>query len=207
MHFAHPENGRTHAHRTPVTEVFLHPRTHVRPHIARVHARMHLRNSHHAKIQGIHIYKGTAIKNGELYDKSDAYFVCHIGSIGSSWSKKADESDGFEVRSRTVPNSLDPEWNAFFSFKGAQHWAQLSSLTNNGNEKGLEMTLRIYDEDVGKLDNYLGTVTVTLPKDGHQDVTVFPITEGKAQEYNSFWHDTMQTIIFFYNQDPLTHLL
>ena len=135
-----------------------------------------------SKIQGIHVYKGTAIKNEDLFDKSDVYFVCRIGSIGSSWSEKADESDGFEVRSTTVTNSLDPEWNAFFSLDWAQNWAQLSSLTNNGNEKGLEMTLRIYDEDIGKLDGHLGIVTVTLPKDGHQDAAAFPITKGKARE-------------------------
>ena len=135
-----------------------------------------------SKIQGIHVYKGTAIINGDLYNKSDAYFVCRIGSIGSSWSEKANESDGFEVRSTTVANSLDPEWNAVFSFDWAQNWAQLSSLTNNGNEKGLEMTLRIYDEDIGKMDDYLGIVTVTLPKDGHLDATAFPITRGKARE-------------------------
>ena len=124
----------------------------------------------------------------DLFSESDAYFVCRIGSIGSSWSEKADESDGFEVRSTTVTNSLDPEWNAVFSFNWAQNWAQLSSLTNNGNEKGLEMTLRIYDEDIGKLDNYLGIVTVTLPKDGHLDATALPITGGK---YIAFWHDTV----------------
>ena len=37
------KNTRTHAHRTPVLEVFLH--AHVRPHIARVRERTHLRNS------------------------------------------------------------------------------------------------------------------------------------------------------------------
>ena len=126
-----------------------------------------------SKIQGIHVYKGTAIKNDDLYDKSDAYFVCRIGSIGSSWSEKADESDGFEVRSTTVTNSLDPEWNAFFPFDLARNWVQLSSLISNGNEKELEMTLRIYDEDIGKLDGHLGIVTVTLPKDGHLDVCMY----------------------------------
>ena len=141
-----------------------------------------------SEIQGIHVYRGTALTSKDFLSESDAYFVCRIGSIGSSWSEKADESDGFEVRSTTVTNSLDPEWNAFFSLDWAQNWAQLSSLTNNGNEKGLEMTLRIYDEDIGKLDNYLGIVTVTLPKDGHLDATAFPITGGK---YIAFWHDTV----------------
>ena len=135
-----------------------------------------------SKIQGIHVYKGTAIKNDDLYDKSDAYFVCRIGSIGSSWSEKADESDGFEVRSTTVTNSLDPEWNAFFPFDLARNWVQLSSLISNGKEKELEMTLRIYDEDIGKLDGHLGIVTVTLPKDGHLDATAFPITKGKTRK-------------------------
>ena len=133
-----------------------------------------------SKIQGIHVYKGTAIINGDLYDKSDAYFVCRIGSIGSSWSEKGYESDGFQVRSKTVENSSDPEWNAFFSFNLSQDLGQLSSLTNEENEKGLELTLRLYDQDIG-VDDFLGIVTATIPKDGHQDATAFPITKGKAQ--------------------------
>ena len=118
----------------------------------------------------------------DFFSESDAFFVCRIGSIGSSWSEKAYESDGYEIRSQTVDNSSNPEWNAFFSFNLAKDLVQLSSLTNKGNEKRLEMTLRIYDEDIGKLDGYLGIVTVTLPKDGHLDATAFPITKGKARK-------------------------
>ena len=134
-----------------------------------------------SEIQGIHVYRGTAMSNEDFFGKSDLYFVCRIGSIGSSWSEKANESNGFQIRSTTVKNSLDPEWNAFFSFDWAQDWAQLCSLISNVNEKGLELTLRIYDEDIGA-DDFLGIVTVTLPKDGHQDATAFPITKGKARE-------------------------
>ena len=39
------KNARTHAHRTHVLKVFSHAHAHVRPHIARVRARTHLRNS------------------------------------------------------------------------------------------------------------------------------------------------------------------
>ena len=137
-----------------------------------------------SKIQGIHVYKGTGIKDEDLYGTSDAYFVCRIGSIGSSWSEKANESDGFQVRSTTVANSLDPEWNAIFSLNWVQKCDQLALLTKNGNEKGLEMTLKIYDEDI-IADDFLGIVTVTLPKNGQQDATAFPITGesgGKAQK-------------------------
>ena len=137
-----------------------------------------------SEIQGIHVYRGTAMSNEDFFGKSDLYFVCRIGSIGSSWSEKANESNGFQIRSTTVKNSLDPEWNAFFSFDLAQDWAQLCSLISNGNEKGLELTLRINDGDIG-VDDFLGIVTVTLPKDGHQDATAFPITGasgGKAQQ-------------------------
>ena len=117
----------------------------------------------------------------DLFSESDAYFVCRIGSIGSSWSEKAYESDGYQIRSKTIDDYLNPEWNAFFSFNLAKDLVQLSSLTNKGNEKGLELTLRIYDEDTF-VDDFLGIVTVPIPKDGHQDATVFPITQGKAQE-------------------------
>ena len=40
------KNDRTHAHRTHVLEVFSHAHAQVRPHIARVRARTHLRNSY-----------------------------------------------------------------------------------------------------------------------------------------------------------------
>jgi hypothetical protein len=137
-----------------------------------------------SEIQGIHVYRGTAMSDEDYFGKSDLYFVCRIGSIGSSWSEKANESNGFQIRSTTVKNSLDPEWNAFFSFDLTQDWAQLCSLISNGNEKGLELTLKIYDEDIGVLcmDDFCGDVTLTLPKDGHQDATAFPITGGKAQK-------------------------
>ena len=130
-----------------------------------------------SEIQGIHVHGGKGISNEDLFGKSDVYFVCRIGSIGSSWSEKGYESDGFQIRSKTVENSSDPEWNAFFSFNFAQDLGQLSS---EENEKGLELTLRLYDEDIG-VDDFLGIVTATIPKDGHQDATAFPITKGKAQ--------------------------
>ena len=141
-----------------------------------------------SEIQGIHVYRGTALSSKDLLSESDAYFVCRIGSIGSSWSEKAYESDGYEIRSQTVDNSSNPEWNAFFSFNLAKDLVQLSSLTNKGNEKGLELTLRFYDKDCF-IDDFLGIVTVPIPKNGHQDATVFPTTEGKAQEKAFFVHD------------------
>ena len=134
-----------------------------------------------SEIQGIHVYRGTGISNEDLFGKSDVYFVCRIGSIGSSWSEKGYESDGFQVRSKTVENSSDPEWNAFFSLNLAQDLGQLSSLTDEENEKGLELTLRLYDEDIG-VDDFLGIVTATIPKDGHQGDVAFPITKGKVQK-------------------------
>ena len=131
-----------------------------------------------SEIQGIHVYRGTALSSKDFLSESDAYFVCRIGSIGSSWSEKAYESDGYEIRSQTVDNSSNPEWNAFFSFNLAKNLAQLPSITDKGNEKGLELTLRIYDEDTPFVD-YSGIVTVTLPNGGHQDAMAFPVT-GKA---------------------------
>ena len=137
------------------------------------------------EIQGIRVYRGTAMSDEDFFGKSDLYFVCRIGSIGSSWSEKAYQSNGFQIRSTTIKNSLDPEWNGFFSFDLAQDWAQLCNSTiSNGNEKGLEMTLKIYDEDI-IADDFLGIVTVTLPKNGQQAATDFPITGesgGKAQK-------------------------
>ena len=130
-----------------------------------------------SEIQGIHVYRGTGISNEDLFGKSDVYFVCRIGSIGSSWSEKGYESDGFQVRSKTVENSSDPEWNAFFSLNLAQDLGLLSSQTDEESEKGLELTLRLYDEDIG-VDDFLGIVTATIPKDGNQGAVAFPITKG-----------------------------
>ena len=39
-----PKSARTHAHRTHILKVFSHAHAHVRPHIAHVRARTHLRN-------------------------------------------------------------------------------------------------------------------------------------------------------------------
>ena len=39
-----PKSARTHAHRTHISKVFSHALAHVRPHIAHVRARTHLRN-------------------------------------------------------------------------------------------------------------------------------------------------------------------
>ena len=138
-----------------------------------------------SEIQGIHVHRGTGLKNMDFFSESDAYFVCRIGSIGSSWSEKAYESDGYQIRSNTIDNCLNPEWNAFFSFNLAQDLAQLSLLTNKENEKGLELTLRIYDKDAF-IDDFLGIVTVPFPKDGHQDATDFPIDKGKTQKKLQF---------------------
>ena len=41
-----PKSVRTHAHRTHIFAVFSHAHAHVRPHIAHVRARTHLRNSY-----------------------------------------------------------------------------------------------------------------------------------------------------------------
>ena len=39
-----PKSARTHAHRTHISKVFSHTHAHVRPHIAHVRVRTHLRN-------------------------------------------------------------------------------------------------------------------------------------------------------------------
>ena len=44
-HIARPKMSRTHAHRTNFSKWISHGHAHMRPHITRVHARTHLRNS------------------------------------------------------------------------------------------------------------------------------------------------------------------
>ena len=103
-----------------------------------------------SEIQGIHVYRGTALSSKDYLSESDAYFVCRIGSIGSSWSEKAYESDGYEIRSQTVDNSSNPEWNAFFSFNLAKDLVHLSMLfklyhSDFGSNKG-EILQWIHDQ-------------------------------------------------------------
>ena len=45
-HIAHPKTSHTHAHPAHFSKWILHAHAHVRPHIARVRAHMHLRNSY-----------------------------------------------------------------------------------------------------------------------------------------------------------------
>ena len=45
-HIAHPKMSRTHAHPAHFSERILHAHAHLRPHIARVRVRTHLRNSY-----------------------------------------------------------------------------------------------------------------------------------------------------------------
>ena len=73
------KNARTHAHRTHVLEVFSHAHAHVRPHIARVRARTHLRNSY----LGIYVLESCKQERGseEFFTSSKAratnFFACN----------------------------------------------------------------------------------------------------------------------------------
>ena len=94
-----------------------------------------------------------------------------------SWSEgvhKIEKSDDYDLNHKPAVKPLLV--NASLNLRN------IIGISEREQTISLEMTLRIYDEDIGRLDGRLGIVTVTLPKDGHQDATVFPITKGKAWE-------------------------
>ena len=49
----------------------------------------------------IHIYNATDVSSADFFSKSDPYFICRIGSKGSSWEEKGKESQ-FEVKSQII---------------------------------------------------------------------------------------------------------
>ena len=70
-----PKSARTHAHRTHISKVFSHAHAHVRPHIAHVRARTHLRNPCLEYL--FHICLTTSLDASQLYFDAIAKVICN----------------------------------------------------------------------------------------------------------------------------------
>ena len=116
------------------------------------------------KLQGIHVHKATGLRNADCHSESDPYFICRIGSLGSSWSEKAKEIYDLKFISKTIPDNNDPEWDVKFEFDIDDYLDQFSSGENDLEDEGLELNLTIYDKDRMR-DDELGSVTIPIPKE------------------------------------------
>ena len=72
-----------------------------------------------------------------------------------------------EFRSETINNDNNPNWDAEFAFESSE---------------GLEITLMIYDEDLPpKGDDFLGELTIQIPKGGVAEEMEYPVTGEGGQ--------------------------
>ena len=58
--------------------------------------------------QGVSIIRAAGLKKADLFSLSDPYFLCRIGSSGSSWAQKGFESEGLQFRGKTIQDCHDP---------------------------------------------------------------------------------------------------
>ena len=65
-----------------------------------------------------------------------------------------------------IDDNNDPEWDAKFYFPIVQ---------SSESEISFELTLEIYDRDPMKIDDHLGSVTATLPRDVVKEATSYPV--------------------------------
>ena len=134
---------------------------------------------------GIHILHATGLKDKDWGSgkKSDPYFICRIGSIGSSWEEKALESNGLQFRSQTFENELNPVFDAKFTLDLSEDWVNVASMTNDQMIEGLELTLKIWDKDEFSRDDALGNITIGIPRNP-QEAEVYPVLE-KEKSFES----------------------
>ena len=65
-----------------------------------------------------------------------------------------------------IDDNNDPEWDAKFYFP---------IVSSSESEISFELTLEIYDRDPMKIDDHLGSVTATLPRDVVKEATSYPV--------------------------------
>ena len=123
-----------------------------------------------SKLQGVCVAKATDLPDTDMIGTTSSYFVCRIGSSGSSWNQKADESKNSEFKSKTVSGTLNPEWNAQLSFN-VEKLSQKAAPS-----KGFEITVKIHEEDCMGTDYYLGEVTIPIPMGGFKNAMDYALT-------------------------------
>merc|ERR1712226_392923 len=81
------------------------------------------------------IHKAKNLVKSDMFGKSDPYVILNVGKEN--------------FRTSTINNNLNPEWNYDMKFE-----------TNN--ETPDELTLEVFDNDVGRRDDALGMATLNL---------------------------------------------
>ena len=89
------------------------------------------------------------LKDTDLFFTSDPYFICRIGSVGSTWDEKKVESGGVHFRSATIKNTEDPEWDAKFHYEPLKDIItfKVASTVGTADQVGklyAELTIKIY---------------------------------------------------------------
>ena len=100
-------------------------------------------------LQGVHVISAQGLKDTDLFFTSDPYFICRIGSVGSTWDEKKVESGGVHFRSSTIKDSEDPEWDAKFHYEPLKDIMtfNVASTVGTADQAGkldAEITIRIY---------------------------------------------------------------
>lgn len=92
------------------------------------------------KLQGkltVTVIRAKSLKNMEMLTKSDPYVVAYVRVL-------------FKLKTRTIDNNLNPEWNETLEFDVEDQETQ-------------SLVLQVFDEDIGA-DKLLGVVTYPLAK-------------------------------------------
>ena len=127
-------------------------------------------------LKGIHVIQGKQLSDGgDAGGKADPYFVCRIGSFGSTWNEKKKQTNGLQIRGETIRDEKNPRWNAKFTVDTA--W--IRELSVSDNKTRFEMTLKIWDKDT-LFDDDLGSVVIEIPHEDHVGPKDYPIVGGKG---------------------------
>ena len=120
--------------------------------------------------QGIFVRCGNDLMNKDWFGHSDPYFICRFGTSGSSWEQKSIDTKGLQYQCQFQNNTENPTWNEIILFPKSDYFVK---------DKVLETTLRVYDYDYCKTDDFLGEVTIQIPKTGKVQEASYSL-EGKG---------------------------
>jgi hypothetical protein len=89
------------------------------------------------------IARAVGLRNDDFWSKSDPYCVMQVRGRDCHTQEEA------KFRTKVIKNELNPVWDETFEFEF---------------EFGGDLVFEIYDEDTGKEDDFLGTVTISQDK-------------------------------------------